>query len=63
MLVLTRYIGETIVIDGHIHLVVVEVQGKRVRLGIRAPASVQVDRREVHVRRRTEPCAGNHEVE
>ena len=51
MLVLTRRPGETIVIDGAIQVTVVSLQGNRVRLGITAPASVPVDRQEVHARR------------
>lgn len=52
MLVLSRRIGEEIVIDGRIRVVVTAVQGQRVRLGIAAPASVCIDRSEVHDRRR-----------
>jgi carbon storage regulator len=48
MLVLTRRIGETVVIDGGITVTVVAVQGNKVRLGINAPAYVRVDREEVH---------------
>ena len=51
MLVLSRRIGEEIVIDGQIRVVVVAVRGDRVRLGICAPATVRVDRQEVHERR------------
>jgi carbon storage regulator len=51
MLVLSRALGEEIVIDGHIRIVVVEVRRKRIRLGICAPQSVIVDRREIHERR------------
>src|SRR5262245_49297137 len=51
MLVLTRYLGEEIVIDGQIRLRVGAVRGDQVRLGICAPPSVRVDRREVHERR------------
>jgi len=51
MLVLTRRIGEEIVIGGNICVSVVAVQGNKVRLGIAAPDSVTIDRREVHVRR------------
>jgi carbon storage regulator len=63
MLVLSRRTGEEIVIDGQIHVKVVEVRGDRVRLGICAPASVRVDRQEVHERRTMEPCAGASDVE
>jgi carbon storage regulator len=51
MLVLTRRLGETVVIDGGIQITVVAVQGNKVRLGISAPPSVQVDREEIHQRR------------
>ncbi len=51
MLVLTRREGETIVINGDIHVSVVALQGGKVRLGIVAPDRVTVDRKEVHDRR------------
>jgi carbon storage regulator len=51
MLVLTRRIGEGIVIGEQIRVVVSAVQGDKVRLGICAPATVRVDREEVHERR------------
>jgi carbon storage regulator len=51
MLVLSRRIGEEIVIDEQIRVVVLAVKGDRVRLGICAPATVRVDRHEVHERR------------
>jgi carbon storage regulator len=56
MLVLTRRIGEEIVIDEKIRVILVDVRGDRIRLGISAPASVRVDRQEVHKRRAMEPC-------
>ena len=51
MLVLTRRLGETIVIDGRIHITVVAVRGDRVRLGVTAPPEMTIDRQEVHKRR------------
>ncbi len=51
MLVLTRRIGETIVIDGNIRVTVIGLKGDRVRLGVEAPVSIPVDRQEVHDRR------------
>ena len=51
MLVLTRRIGEEIVIDGNIRVIVTAIKGDKVRLGITAPPSVPVDRKEVHERR------------
>jgi carbon storage regulator len=52
MLVLTRRIGEEIVIDGDIRIRITAVQGGKVRIGVTAPPSVRVDRQEVHARRR-----------
>jgi len=51
MLVLTRNVGEKIVIDGNIEVTVVAVKGNKVRIGIEAPDYVRVDRQEVHERR------------
>jgi carbon storage regulator len=51
MLVLSRRLGEEIVIDGRIRIVVVEINSNRVRLGITAPPAVSVDRKEIHEQR------------
>ena len=48
MLILTRRIGESVVIGDDIVLTVVEVRGDAVRLGIAAPRSVDVHREEVY---------------
>ena len=47
MLVLTRRIGEEIVIGGDIRVAVLRVKGKKVRLGITASPSVAVHRQEL----------------
>ena len=47
MLVLTRRIGEEIVIAGDIRVAVLMVTGNTVRLGITAPSSVSVVRQEL----------------
>ena len=47
MLVLTRKRGEEIVIDGYIRIRVLDVRGSKVRLGIDAPGSMSVLRREL----------------
>jgi carbon storage regulator len=52
MFVLTRRIGEQIVIDDERTITVVAIRGNKVRLGINAPSSVRVDRSEIHERRR-----------
>jgi carbon storage regulator len=51
MLVLTRRLGETIVLNGEIEVTVVAIDSKRIRLGITAPPDVTVDRQEVYQRR------------
>jgi carbon storage regulator len=61
MLVLSRRVGEQIVIDGNISVTVVEIKGSQVRLGVTAPKSVRVDRQEVHARR-LEEAAEHHEM-
>lgn len=50
MLVLTRRIGEEIVIAGDIRVMVVAANGQKVRLGITAPPSVPVARLELLAR-------------
>ena len=55
MLVLTRRIGEEIVISGGIRVKVVSLCGERVRLGIDAPRTTVVDRVEIHQRKKPIP--------
>ena len=51
MLILTRRIGETLMIGDDIQVVVLGVKGNQVRLGVQAPANVSVDREEVRQRK------------
>jgi carbon storage regulator len=48
MLVLSRKKNESIVINNDITVVVVEIRGDKVRLGVEAPKDVPVHRREVY---------------
>jgi carbon storage regulator len=48
MLVLTRKLGESIAIDDHIKIMVVQIKGKQVRLGIQAPKETKIHRQEVY---------------
>jgi len=50
MLVLSRQLGQTVVIGKDIEVKVVEIRGGRVRLGIEAPREVSVNRREIYDR-------------
>lgn len=48
MLVLSRKKNESLIINGNITVVVVEIRGDKVRLGIEAPKEVPVHRQEVY---------------
>ncbi len=48
MLVLSRKKNESIIINNDITIVVVEIRGDKVRLGVDAPKEVPVHRREVY---------------
>lgn len=48
MLVLSRKEQEAIIIGRNIRIVVVEIRGERVQLGIEAPKEVRIDREEVY---------------
>lgn len=51
MLVFTRKVGQAIVIDGSIRITFLAAQGGKIRVAIKAPDSVRVDREEIHERR------------
>ncbi|MCD9022308.1 carbon storage regulator CsrA [Cohnella silvisoli] len=48
MLVLARKKGESIIIGDNIELIVLSVEGDTVRLGINAPKSVEIYRKEIY---------------
>ncbi len=48
MLVLTRKINESVMIGDEVEVCLLEIKGDKVRLGIRAPRSVTVHRKEVY---------------
>ena len=48
MLVLTRKIGQSIVINDNIEVTILEVKGESVRLGIEAPKEVTIYRHEIY---------------
>ncbi|MEN6355589.1 MAG: carbon storage regulator CsrA [Armatimonadota bacterium] len=47
MLVLARKIGQSIIINDNIEVLVIEVRGDQVRLGIDAPRTIPVHRKEL----------------
>lgn len=48
MLILTRKQGESVAIGDDIQVTVVEIQGKQVKLGVKAPREVAVHRQEIY---------------
>ncbi len=50
MLILTRQVGETIIIDKNIRVTVLAAKGNQLRLGIDAPADVEIHREEIFER-------------
>jgi carbon storage regulator len=47
MLILSRKVGQSIVINGNVVVKVVRVDGDQIKLGIQAPESVKVNREEI----------------
>ncbi len=50
MLILTRKLGESITIGDDIKIVILEIKGKQVRIGIDAPRKYSIHREEVYQR-------------
>jgi carbon storage regulator len=50
MLILTRRVGETVVIGNDVDVTVLGVKGNQVRLGVKAPREVTVHREEIYKR-------------
>lgn len=48
MLALTRKVGQSIIIDDDIEVTVAEVRGDQVRIGIKAPKTVKILRKEIY---------------
>ncbi len=50
MLILTRKVGERLIIGDDIAVTVLSVKGNQVRVGVQAPASIAVHREEIYNR-------------
>ncbi|HEC75291.1 MAG TPA: carbon storage regulator [Methylophaga aminisulfidivorans] len=50
MLILTRRVGESLVIGDDINIIILGVKGNQVRLGIEAPEDVSIHREEIYLK-------------
>ena len=57
MLILTRRVGETLVIGDEVLVTVLGVRGNQVRIGVNAPKNVSVHREEIYQRIQSEKGA------
>ncbi len=60
MLILTRRVGETVVIGNDVTVTVLGVKGNQVRLGVNAPREVAVHREEIYERIKREQADGEN---
>jgi carbon storage regulator len=58
MLILTRRVGETVMIGDEVTITVLGVKGNQVRVGINAPKTVAVHREEIYERIKREQHSG-----
>ena len=57
MLILTRRVGESLMIGDEVTVTVLEVKGNQVRLGVNAPKDVSVHREEIYEKINSEEAA------
>jgi carbon storage regulator len=62
MLILTRRVGETLMIGDNVTVTVLRVKGNQVRLGVNAPKDVSVHREEIFQRIQQEEAEGNKDI-
>jgi carbon storage regulator len=60
MLILTRRVGETVMIGNDVTVTILGVKGNQVRVGINAPKNVAVHREEIYERIKREQQGESH---
>jgi carbon storage regulator len=63
MLILTRRVGETLMVGDEVSITVLGVKGNQVRLGVDAPKTIAVHREEIYARIQQEKNGGGEEAE
>ncbi|MFI4895220.1 MAG: carbon storage regulator CsrA [Steroidobacterales bacterium] len=63
MLILTRRVGETVMIGEDVTVTVLRVKGNQVRLGVNAPKSISVQREEIFHRIKRESVESTEKAE
>jgi carbon storage regulator len=63
MLILTRRVGETLMIGDEVTVTVLGVKGNQVRIGVNAPKTIAVHREEIYERIKREQEAANNGVD
>jgi carbon storage regulator len=59
MLILTRRVGESLMIGDNVNVTVLGIRGNQVRIGVNAPKDVSVHREEIYERIQQEKSGGN----
>jgi carbon storage regulator len=60
MLILTRRVGETLMVGDDVTVTVLGVKGNQVRIGVNAPKDIAVHREEIYERIKKEQAAAEH---